>query len=450
MKLTCRHLRSAAPALVAGVCFCGFWLMTGAETKRPSILEAPAPNAAAPIDYYLWLNKGDSQARNNAFDAYLAAYRLLRRFEGDWGRTIVEPWSDNAAVTAWLLANQEGLELFRRAAARSDYFFRLSKNQEFVEPRLQALLLAWEKPPGWRGHLEAAMGLLAAGWRVWLAGNEEPLRENALLVLRAARHLQGTRWPISRLIGDGAACYAYNALRSGLARSRRPMAWAASLKGALALDDPPPPFNHACSLLRYEFWDLCQRVFLPRGADGKWPVHRGAIQGLSPRLEGEQEAIAKQLEAIGMETSLRESDAYYDRLERWNALPYHLAAREPFPLDRLRESSANPLVQLQGQLTMEVRTRVERAIAQRRATHLIVHLLLHKERLGSYPDRLGRLEAAGLESLRRDPFSGRDFVYRLHGDGFILYSLGDNLTDEGGRHDPEWASGDHVFWPVQQ
>jgi hypothetical protein len=239
-------------------------------------------------------------------------------------------------------------------------------------------------------------------------------------------------------------------LRHALAGSRDPADWATGLATALERDDPPPPsFGHACSLLRVEFWDLCQRVYLPRGVDGRWLTHAGVIHALAPQLEGEPEALAEELETIGMETSLSESDTYYDALERWNTLPYHLAAEEPFPLDQLRESSDNPLHRLQAQLTLETRARVERTIAERRATHLIVHLMLHKARLGSYPDELGQLAAADRTTLRRDPFSGRDFVYRRIGDDFVLYSLADNLTDDGGRHDPEWTEADYVFWPVQ-
>jgi len=41
-------------------------------------------------------------------------------------------------------------------------------------------------------------------------------------------------------------------------------------------------------------------------------------------------------------------NAYYDELERWNDLPYHLAVLEPFPLDKLLKNSDNPLHRLQG------------------------------------------------------------------------------------------------------
>jgi uncharacterized protein YfaT (DUF1175 family) len=32
-----------------------------------------------------------------------------------------------------------------------------------------------------------------------------------------------------------------------------------------------------------------------------------------------------------------------------------------------------------------------------------------------------------------DPFTGKQLVYRREGEGFVVYSLGSNLKDDGGR-----------------
>ncbi|MBP7933880.1 MAG: hypothetical protein KA354_04445 [Phycisphaerae bacterium] len=54
-----------------------------------------------------------------------------------------------------------------------------------------------------------------------------------------------------------------------------------------------------------------------------------------------------------------------------------------------------------------------------------------------------------MSKLRIDPFSGRDFVYKQRSKGFLLYSVAENLKDDGGKHDDSWKNGDFVFWPVQ-
>ena len=92
----------------------------------------------------------------------------------------------------------------------------------------------------------------------------------------------------------------------------------------------------------------------------------------------------------------------------------------------------------------------ERIEAPRRATHLIAEVLAYHGKTGAYPASLGDLQAGEFKDIRVDPFSGDDFVYKIQGNGFTLYTVGENLKDDGGRHDETWAQGDFVFWPVQK
>ncbi len=58
---------------------------------------------------------------------------------------------------------------------------------------------------------------------------------------------------------------------------------------------------------------------------------------------------------------------------------------------------------------------------------------LYKSRNGSYPETLDALVPGILAEVPIDPFTGRPFVYRREGEGFIVYSLGSNQKDDGGR-----------------
>ncbi len=61
-----------------------------------------------------------------------------------------------------------------------------------------------------------------------------------------------------------------------------------------------------------------------------------------------------------------------------------------------------------------------------------------------------------MKAIPIDPFSDKPLVYKRTEDGFTLYSVSENLTDDGGKVfiDDEgrvrmWADeGDAVFWPV--
>ncbi len=57
---------------------------------------------------------------------------------------------------------------------------------------------------------------------------------------------------------------------------------------------------------------------------------------------------------------------------------------------------------------------------------------LYKSRTGHYP-ALDELVPELLTEVPVDPFTGNPLVYRREGEGFIVYSLGSNQKDDGGR-----------------
>jgi hypothetical protein len=58
---------------------------------------------------------------------------------------------------------------------------------------------------------------------------------------------------------------------------------------------------------------------------------------------------------------------------------------------------------------------------------------IYKSRSGRYPETLEALIPDFLKKVPTDPFTGKPLVYRRDGEGFIVYSLGSNLKDDGGR-----------------
>jgi len=93
------------------------------------------------------------------------------------------------------------------------------------------------------------------------------------------------------------------------------------------------------------------------------------------------------------------------------------------------------------------------------ATVTILALLRYTSDKGSYPENLQQLITAGyLRQLPIDVYSGKPLVYRTTDESFILYSVGENIEDDGGKPDPDrkgkprlWDDeGDSIFWPVLQ
>ncbi len=57
---------------------------------------------------------------------------------------------------------------------------------------------------------------------------------------------------------------------------------------------------------------------------------------------------------------------------------------------------------------------------------------IYKQKHGKYVDSLHQLTPEILHLLPLDPFTGKDYVYKKKDKGFIVYSLGENLRDDGG------------------
>ncbi len=73
-------------------------------------------------------------------------------------------------------------------------------------------------------------------------------------------------------------------------------------------------------------------------------------------------------------------------------------------------------------------------------------LKAYKNEKGEYPESLAKLrEVIDWGKLPEDPFSSEDFIYQREGEGFLVYSIGVNLADDGGKVEEDWEEGDIVW-----
>jgi hypothetical protein len=90
----------------------------------------------------------------------------------------------------------------------------------------------------------------------------------------------------------------------------------------------------------------------------------------------------------------------------------------------------------------------DRAIARLEGSQLFLGLLACRNRFGAYPASLDEMRTKLNWRIPLDPFSGKPFVYRRMGRGFVLYSIGEDLKDNGGvepKTAPTKRSGDIVW-----
>lgn len=83
---------------------------------------------------------------------------------------------------------------------------------------------------------------------------------------------------------------------------------------------------------------------------------------------------------------------------------------------------------------MRSQTLADVAGVERHLTQVALGLAVYKAEKGSYPDRLADLSPGYLKKVPKDFFSGgKDFIYKPADGGYVLYSVGENGQDDGGK-----------------
>ena len=127
-----------------------------------------------------------------------------------------------------------------------------------------------------------------------------------------------------------------------------------------------------------------------------------------------------------------------DRQEEIGAKPW----REAQPLSKQLQAEADhapwwaAVTKMAIFVSSRVQAKAETATARRELLQIVLGLKAYRQRNGSYPEKLDALRTIDWP-VPLDRFSGKPFVYRRQGDGFLLYSIGQNLKDDGGR--PNWV-----------
>lgn len=86
------------------------------------------------------------------------------------------------------------------------------------------------------------------------------------------------------------------------------------------------------------------------------------------------------------------------------------------------------------------------AVARKACLKTALALRLRRLKNGSYPATLDELVPEFIDKLPTDPFSGKDLIYRREGKGFVVYSVGHNMKDDGGKGPAKDSDTDDIVW----
>ena len=91
-----------------------------------------------------------------------------------------------------------------------------------------------------------------------------------------------------------------------------------------------------------------------------------------------------------------------------------------------------------------------RSVAQLRTAQAGLAAQRYRLTAGKLPDKLSDVVPTYLESVPKDPFDGKELRYKKLDPGFVVYSVGEDLSDDGGRERPAKTvkDGKPVKWDV--
>jgi len=150
------------------------------------------------------------------------------------------------------------------------------------------------------------------------------------------------------------------------------------------------------------------------GSTRRHPVLWNALGDIWRPLSYADEAVYLRLMNEQIEMMRRPYREVFDKLNNEDRIPrYALLTRTVYPVFS-RATAAR-----------------DAGIAEVGGSRILLGLQAYKDRYGYYPANLKALKPQLGWEVPTDPFSGKDFIYRPKGNGFVLYSVGQNLKDDG-------------------
>jgi hypothetical protein len=267
-------------------------------------------------------------------------------------------------------------------------------------------------------------------------GRTEEALDWCLVALRMSEHPLAEPSLIAQLVGYAVQAITFDAMREILSTGAVSPAMAAEFETLLRDMDLHEGFSAAMDAERAlvcDIYDLLRRE--PARIYSMLDIHRGFPNSIYFGWPGRPFHKLDQL--IYLDYAQRYDD-FWDEPYRDVAADFDALAQElSRPAEFYRAPTKGVVARTLAPAYGGAARKRDSALAQINLCRVAMALKAHKSTHGAYPAHLEQLQQALDYQLPEDPFSGKDFVYTPQADGFTLYSLGEDLDDDGGatRHD---------------
>ncbi len=363
------------------------------------------------------------------------------------------PWSakEFPLVAGWLAANERPLALLTEATKRPRRYDPLVCGERDL---IIAVLL-----PAVTLHREAARDLLARAMLRMGEGKAEAAWEDLLSCHRLARRMGQGPTLIDALVAitiDGIACSGDQAF---LRFFRLTASQAARMRHEL---DRLPPISKMTDAI--DFWERFMYLDSVSMMAREGPTALQRLEDGSPagKPPGETKTLIDLAAgaAFDWDEILRFGNSWYDRMT--DAFRRPTRAERKAALSKIDEDFRNLAKKNKDtvSLALSVLRNPRRAVSRQIGAVLVALLLPAASRAadaedrgamqfelvrlafalaayradhGSYPEKLGDLAPKYVAQVPKDLFTAADLHYRREGAGYVLYSVGCNGKDDGGK-----------------
>lgn len=433
----------------------------------------PEGGDGLPLSFFKWLDippppkDGDyfRSLGNFATDTLSLTNLQLDAVYEQQGLATKRPWAakDNPVIAEWLKANEKPLVLVVEATKRPRYYNPLVTRKKDGE----AALLIGALLPNVQKCRELSAALTA---RAMLRLHEKQFDAawaDLLACHRLGRLVASGGTIIEGLVGIAIGQNASIATLAYLEQA--PLSGKQVRERLTELQQLPPMPSFADRI------DLTERFM---GLDSMQFIRRngvGTLQNLAtiPQAGKPTPEQLQALDAIDWTSGLKEVNRWYDRMAASTRLPDRPARQKEFTaieddLIKLKKESLdseqltkllekpeklNQQVSiaitrtLMWQLlpaTHKVQTAFDRSEQVNRNLQVAFALAAYRADTGRYPAKLEELAPKYLAAIPGDQFSGKPLIYRIEKNGYLLYSVGQNEKDDGGKGFDDDPPGDDL------
>jgi len=397
----------------------------------------------------------DYDPNADARDCYEKAFRSVVKMPellGAYRRGFPVDWPEEAFADfrRWVAANEQSLEYMARGVQKRYYWPRYAGNSAMLAGILQS-----EGARDLTFVLDTRIKLRA------FDGQDDLLLNDVTTLYRFAGHLGGVKVLSHQLLGIFIRTLLTSTIRGVLAfESIEPQTLAALQKRLEELGDSDPN-TLDFTIERLVWQDGIQRLFTDEG-EGRGRVPRvsltqweGLPEPIRVLIDPMTPAQAPDFLGLDRQQTSRCAQEFLDHIDEAAAQTPWQFRNEPngvrVLLDRIMERNA--YVKLLGTANLGVIHVPWRAKVDLDALIATIAAIRYEAEHGEYPQSLAQLVETGfLRRVPRDPFSNGPLIYKRAEGGFMLYSCGMDLDDDGGVPS-RWGDGpdggDQVFWPIR-